>query len=141
MKFGHGTDIVVLNLDSIPPESTLLIDSLNRFLCTTISLECRCPLSMTSPTWGCSTLILDTAKSSSSKLNCRNLDLNGGCPRHALSCCSHWDRMEAICCLLRKKSSLLPAESWAFFNFMQMRAICCMLRANQFGVCVIWKPM
>src|SRR4029434_5691742 len=64
----------------------------------------------------------------------------GGCPRHVLSCCSHWDRMEAICCILRKKSSLLPAESWAFFNFMQMSAICCMLRANQFGVCVIWRP-
>src|SRR4029434_1483469 len=68
--------------------------------------------------------------------------LYGGCPRHALSCCSHWNRMEAICCLLRKTSSLveISSESWAFFNFMQMRAICCLLRANQFDVCVIWKP-
>ena len=57
------------------------------------------------------------------------------CPRHALSRCSHWEWMEAICCLARKKSPLRAAESWELFNFMQMRAIWCLLRANQFVVC------
>ena len=81
------------------PLSTLLIGSLNRFQpfwlalwtafnpfdwlsetlsvhhCAPMSLESRCPLSISSPTWGCSASILDYAESNSSSLNCTHFVL------------------------------------------------------------------